>query len=70
MAKKTKTIRPFFTLRWEVNDTLEALSNEILMLLQAMETAVQLGGMNDAGKKIINERIVALKKICMDDDGQ
>lgn len=68
MAKKQKIIRPFFTLRWEINDTLEALSNEILMLLQAMETAVQLGGMNNAGQKIINERIVALKKICMSDD--
>lgn len=40
------------------------------MLIQAMETAVQLGGMNDVGKKIINERIAALKKICMQDGGE
>lgn len=67
MPKKIKEIRPFFTLRWEINDTLEALSNEILKLIPAMEMAVEHGGMNNVGKKIINERIDALKKICMQD---
>lgn len=70
MVKKTKEIRPFFTLRWEINDTLEALSNEILMQIQAMEMAIRVGGMNDAGNKIMNERIIALKKICMEDGGE
>lgn len=70
MAKKPKVIRPFFTLRWEINDTLEALGNEILMLIQAMEMVMVRGGMNDAAKEIINERIIALKKICMEDGGE
>lgn len=70
MAKKQKDIRPFFPLRFEITDTLEALSHEILMTLQAMETAVELGGMNEPGKQILQERIVGLKKVCMTEDGQ
>lgn len=70
MAKKQKDIRPFFPLRFEITDTLEALSHEILMCLQAMETAVELGGMNDPGKKILQERIDCLKKVCMSKEEQ
>jgi hypothetical protein len=68
MAKSKKKIRPFFPLRFEISDTLEALSHEILMCLQAMETAIDLGGMNNAGKKILQERVDSLKKVCMSKD--
>jgi hypothetical protein len=70
MAKKQKEIVPFFKLRFQINDTLEALSHQILMSLQAMETAIQLGGMNEAGKKILQERIDGLKQVCLSDDGE
>lgn len=70
MAKKSKEIVPFFKLRFQINDTLEALGHQILMSLQAMETAIQLGGMNEAGKKILQERIDGLKKVCLSDDGE
>lgn len=70
MAKKSKTIRPFFALRWEMADTMEALTNELLMLIQAIETAIQLGDMNDAAKKLLSERVEALKKICIAEEGQ
>jgi hypothetical protein len=69
MAHNKKLIRTFFKLRFEINDTLEALSHEILMSLQAMETAIDLGGMNEPGKKILRERIEALRKLCMSDEG-
>ena len=68
MAKKPKTIRPFFTLRWEMGDTMEALSNELMMLMRAIDTAIGLGGMNDASKKILAERLAALKKICLSEE--
>lgn len=68
MAKKPKDIRPFFKLRGEISDTLEALAHQILMCLQAMETAIELGDLNDAGKKILQERIDGLKKVCMSRD--
>ena len=70
MAKKPKEIVPFFKLRFQINDTLEALSHEILMSLQAMETAIDLGGMNEPGKKILRERIDGLKKVCLSEIGE
>jgi hypothetical protein len=70
VAKKPKEIVPFFKLRFQINDTLEALSHEILMSLQAMEAAVDLGGMNEPGKKILRERIEGIKKICLSDIGE
>lgn len=68
MAKKPKIIVPFFPLRFQINDTLEAVAQEILMSLQAMEAAIDLGDMNATGKKILQERVDALKKVCMSED--
>jgi len=68
MARKKAPITPFFPLRHQINDTLEALSHEILMCLQAMEAAIDLGGMNEPGKKILGERVAALRKICLSDE--
>lgn len=70
MAKKKEPIVPFFKLRFQINETLEALSHELLMSLQAMETAIDLAGMNEAGKKILRERVEGLKKVCLSDIGE
>jgi hypothetical protein len=70
MAKKPKDIRPFFKLRFEINDTLEALSHEILVCLQAMETVIELGGLNEPSKKILQDRIDGIKKVCMSEDSE
>jgi len=67
MAKKQKEITPFFELRFRVNDTLEQLAHELLMTMQAIETTIELGGMNDAGKKILSERLAGLKAVCFKD---
>lgn len=68
MAKRPKEITPFFELRFQVNDTLERLANEILMTMQAIETAINHGEMNDAAKSIMSERLVALKAVCLRGD--
>ena len=68
MAKKQKQITPFFELRHQVNDTLEALSHELLMTIQAIETAIDLGEMNDSAKSILSERVTGLKAICMSEE--
>lgn len=65
MSNKSKSIRPFFQLRYEINDTLEALTHELLMCIQAMEAAIDLGGMNEAGKKTLQGRVEGLKKVCL-----
>lgn len=69
MAKKPKEIVPFFKLRFQITDTLEALSHQILMSIQAMESAIDLGAMNDTAKKILSERVEGLKKVCLSDIG-
>jgi hypothetical protein len=68
MAKKPKQITPFFELRFQINDTLEALSHELLMTIQAIETAIDLGAMNDAARDILSERVAALKAVCLSDE--
>lgn len=68
MAKKVKKITPFFKLRYQVNDTLEALSQELLMTIQAIETAIDIGAMNDAAKGVLSERVTALKAVCLPED--
>jgi hypothetical protein len=69
MAKKKKEIRPFFKVRFEVNDTLEALAHEIMMTVQTLQTLLDIGGLNETTKKIVQERLDGLKAVCMSDEG-
>jgi len=70
MAKSKKQIVPFFRLRFQIGDTLEAISHEILMTLQALETAVDLGEMNEPTRAILKERAESWRKLCMVPDDE
>ena len=64
MAKKPKEITPFFKLRWMVNDTHEALTHELLMVLQVFDMILSReNGLPPAMKASVKERRDALRKI-------
>jgi hypothetical protein len=68
MAKKKKDVRPFFELRFDVSETLEALANELMMTIQALDTVIKHGDLNEHTKEILSARVYALKTVCMSRD--
>lgn len=70
MAKKPKEIVPFFQLRQQSEDTLQAVAHEIIMTISAIENALQLDkGMSATIKAQLAERAAGLRKVCLSDDG-
>jgi hypothetical protein len=59
MAKQKEQARPLSAVRWDLVASMEAATNAAMMLTQAVDTAIELGGMNDKVKALLQERKAA-----------
>lgn len=68
MAKKPKEIVPFFKLRQQSEDTLQALAHELIMTISALDTVLQLDkSLSPPLRARLQERADALRAVCSED---
>ena len=61
MARQKQPTRPLFDVHHEFVPSLDAMLNEALMLMQAVEFATRMEGLPDEVKKILTERVAAFR---------
>lgn len=63
MAKKQTETKPLFPLKHEFYDSLDRFAHESFMLAEAVRTAIQLDGVNEKVKPILQERLDAFMRV-------
>ena len=67
MARKKDTPKPISHLRFDFVDSLENVCQQSIMLLQAVDTVIKHGELNDEIKGILSERSKALRESLIGD---
>lgn len=70
MARKKEKARPLFSVKHEFADSLEAVCNEAIMLLQAVEMALRAGKIQDAVADALKERAAAFRATLITSDDE
>lgn len=65
MARQKEPTRPLFGVKPEFIASLDAMLNEALMLIQAVEFAVRNDQMPEPIREILNERVKAFRSTLM-----
>lgn len=68
MARKKDPPKPLSNLRFDFVDSLENVCNQAMMLLQAVDSVIQHGGLKPAINDILAERAKALRAALISED--
>lgn len=68
MARKKETPKPMFDLRHDFVASLENLCQECIMMLQAVDGAIEHGKLADPVKSILEERYKALRAALVNEE--
>jgi len=67
MARKKEEPKPLFSLKHDFYESLDAVTQQGIMLIQAIEHALDLGQVNERVAPIIRERLDAFRKALLTD---
>jgi hypothetical protein len=67
MARKKEQPKPLFTLKHDFYASLDEVAQRAIVLIQAIESALDLGQIGDAAKPIVREHLDAFRKSLLSD---
>lgn len=67
MARKKEPTKPLFAVKYDFYASLDEVANTAIVLIQAIETALDLKQIGDAAEPIVREKLDAFRKALLTD---